>query len=72
MLSELFPTSIRGAGMGFSYNFGRALCAGAPWAVGALADSQGLGRALGLNSAFFLLAAVLMLALPETRSVELD
>ncbi|MBK5291745.1 MAG: MFS transporter [Acidobacteriia bacterium] len=72
MLAELFPTSLRGAGMGFSYNFGRALCAGAPWAVGALADSQGLGRALALNSAFFLLAAALMLALPETRRVELE
>ena len=72
MLSELFPTPLRGAGMGFTYNFGRALCAAAPWAVGALADAQGLGKALALNSAFFLLAALLMLALPETRRAELE
>ena len=72
LLAELYPTALRGAGQGFSYNFGRALSAFAPFAVGALADRSGLGAALGLNSAFFLLAAVLIFALPETRNVELQ
>jgi len=72
LLAELFPTSVRGAGQGFCYNFGRALSAFAPCAVGAMADRSGLGSALALNSGFFLLAAVLIFALPETRRVELN
>ena len=72
LLAELYPTALRGAGQGFSYNFGRALSAFAPFAVGALADESGLGAALALNSGFFLVAAVLIFALPETRRVRLE
>ncbi len=72
LLAELFPTAIRGFGQGFCYNFGRALSALAPFAVGALADRSGLGAALLLNSGFFLLAAVLIFTLPETRRKELE
>ncbi len=72
LLAELFPTALRGAGQGFCYNFGRALSAFAPYAVGAVADRTGLGAALGLNSGFFLLAALLIFTLPETRSVRLE
>ena len=72
LLAELYPTSIRGTGQGFTYNFGRALSALAPYAVGALADRSGLGAALALNSGFFLLAAVLIFTLPETRQVKLE
>jgi MFS family permease len=71
LLAELFPTAVRGIGQGFCYNFGRALSALAPYAVGRLADHSGLGPALALNSAFFLLAAVLIFTLPETRAVRL-
>jgi hypothetical protein len=39
--------------------------------VGAIADRHGLGSALALNSAFFLAAAVLIFALPETRRKQL-
>jgi MFS family permease len=72
MLAELFPTELRGAGQGLCYNSGRALCAAAPFAVGALADAHGLGAALALNSCFFVLAAALIFTLPETRRVELQ
>jgi MFS family permease len=72
MLAELFPTALRGSGQGFCYNSGRALCAGAPYAVGALADTRGLGAALMLNSCFFLLAAGMVFTLPETRSKRLE
>lgn len=71
MLAELYPTPIRGAGQGFAYNFGRGLSALAPFAVGAIADRSGLGLALGLNSAFFLIGAVLVYMLPETKNAEL-
>jgi MFS family permease len=71
MLAELYPTSLRGAGQGFVYNIGRGLSSMAPWVVGFFADRFGIGAALGLNSAFFLLGAALIFTLPETRQVEL-
>ncbi|HEV2691067.1 MAG TPA: MFS transporter, partial [Bryobacteraceae bacterium] len=45
MLAELYPTSIRGTAQGFVYNFGRAVSALAPFAVGAIADRKGIGAA---------------------------
>jgi MFS family permease len=67
MLAELFPSGIRGTAQGLCYNSGRAISAAAPFSVGALADVYGVGPALAITAAFFLLAAVLMLALPETK-----
>ena len=72
MLSEIYPTAIRGAGQGFAYNFGRGLSALSPYAVGALADRHGLGAALALNSSFFLMGSVLVFLLPETKNRELS
>jgi len=71
MLAELYPTAVRGAGQGFTYSVGRGLGALAPTAVGALADQYGLGASLAINSAFFLIGAVLVWSLPETGGVEL-
>jgi MFS family permease len=71
MLAELYPTSIRGTAQGFVYNFGRATSALAPFAVGAVADREGIGAALALNSAFFLIGSVLIFTLPETRNTKL-
>ncbi|MFN7937593.1 MAG: MFS transporter [Bryobacteraceae bacterium] len=67
MLAELFPAAVRGMGQGFAYNFGRLLSAAAPYFVGAAAESVGLGMALAGNAGFFVLAAVLIGWLPETR-----
>ncbi|NUO80923.1 MFS transporter [candidate division KSB1 bacterium] len=67
LLAELFPTSIRGVAQGFTYNVGRAFSALAPFTIGALADAWGIGSALVLTSAFFLLGAGLMKLLPETK-----
>jgi MFS family permease len=69
--SEIFPGEIRAAAMGFSYNVGRGLSAFAPFAVGALAIKHGIGPAFFLQSSAFLAAALLSLALPETRGREL-
>jgi MFS family permease len=72
MLAELYPTSVRGAGQGFTYNFGRGMSALAPYAVGYVAERAGLGLALALNSGFFLLGALLVFTLPETRDTHLE
>jgi len=69
--SEIFPGEIRAAAMGFSYNAGRGLSAFAPFAVGALAIKYGIGPAFFLQSGAFFAAALLSLALPETRGREL-
>jgi len=70
--SELFPGEIRAAAMGLSYNIGRGLSAVAPFAVGALAVRYGIGPAFFLQAGAFLMAALLALALPETRGLSLD
>jgi MFS family permease len=71
LLAELFPGSIRGTAQGFCYNAGRALSALAPITLGAVADKQGLAAALSLTVAFFVIAAVLVGFLPETKGREL-
>jgi MFS family permease len=72
MLSELYPTALRGAGLGFVYNIGRGMSSLAPWVVGFFADRYGIGSALALNSAFFVLGAMLIFTLPETKQAELN
>jgi MFS family permease len=64
--SEIFPTEIRAAAMGLSYNLGRGLSALAPCAVGTLALHFGIGPAFSLLAAAFFVAALLALLLPET------
>lgn len=71
MLSELFDTRVRATAQGFIYNSGRILGGLAPYTIGALATTRGLGPALALTSAFFVAGAVLMLTLPETRGRQL-
>lgn len=72
-LSELFPTRLRGSGLGFCYNFGRGLGALFPALVGALAASMSLAGAM---AAFAFAAYGLMFAaatvLPETRGKILE
>jgi MFS family permease len=71
MLAELFPTALRGAAQGIAYNVGRGASAAAPWVIGALADTRGIGPAFALTSACYVLGALLVLRLPETRGREL-
>lgn len=72
VLTELFPTSVRGAGQGFCYNFGRGIGAFFPTLVGILSASIPLGAAIGMfaaiSYAIVILAAV---SLPETRGTRL-
>jgi MFS family permease len=71
MLAELFPTRLRATAQGFCYNVGRLASAAAPLAIGAAAKTHGLGTAIAVNSLFFLVGAVLIWMLPETRGREL-
>src|SRR5437762_2693064 len=72
IVSELFPTEIRATAMGLTYNIGRGVSAAAPAVVGLLAARFGLGPALLLQAAAFFAAALLALALPETKGRRLD
>lgn len=72
MLSELFPTHVRGTAQGLVYNIGRAFSAFAPYTIGALADLHGIGTALTITSAFFFLGGIAIFLLPETRGQELQ
>src|SRR5438552_2643083 len=66
--AELFPTSFRASAMGLTYNFGRALSAGAPFAIGAIAARRVLSSAFWISALSLLVAWLLALALPETRN----
>ncbi len=72
LAAELFPTEIRATAMGLSYNIGRGFSAIAPFAVGWIATRHGLGSAFLLQAAAFFAAALLALALPETKGRTLD
>ena len=72
VLTELFPTSVRGAGQGFCYNFGRGIGAFFPTLVGLLSASVTLGTAIGIFAAIsYAIVIAAALALPETRGREL-
>ena len=70
--SELFPTEIRASAMGLTYNIGPGFSAIAPFVVGAIAKQYSFLAAFLLLAAAFLAAALLALALPETRGQTLD
>lgn len=72
IVSELFPTEIRATAMGTSYNIGRGVSAAAPFAIGALAHRFGLGPSFFFLAGAFFLAAVLAMALPETKGKQLE
>ena len=73
-IAELFPTSVRATGQGTSYNIGRMAGAIAPYTIGAVATLPGIGigLAMGVTSAFFLLAAGLIFTLPDRSGQALE
>jgi MFS family permease len=64
---EVYPTSIRAAAQGFTFNVGRLGSAFAPFIAGSLARSHGYGVAFGVTAVALLLAAVVWFWLPETK-----
>ena len=70
--TELFPTSLRGSGQGFAYNLGRGVGALFPSLVGYFSSHLGLGNAIAVFAvAAYLLMALSVLLLPETRGIDL-
>jgi MFS family permease len=70
--AELFPTRVRGTGMGFSYNFGRAVGALFPTLVGYLSSHIALETAIGIfTTGSYALVLLAIIALPETKGRDL-
>ena len=66
--SELYPTRIRGSGIGFCFNIGRAIGALFPTLVGLLSATMPLGEAIGtFTVAAYGLIIVAAALLPETN-----
>lgn len=71
-LSELFPTRVRGAAVGFVYNFGRGVSALAPYFIGTLAKTYGMGTSLMATAAFYAAGVLVVMLLPETKGKVLE
>ncbi|GCE24101.1 MFS transporter [Dictyobacter kobayashii] len=70
-LAELFPSRARGAGQGFSYNFGRGVGALFPTIIGYLSATIGLGGAISFGALGYGLCILALFFLPETKGKEL-
>ncbi len=70
--SEIFPTEVRARALGFTYNGARTVSAIAPYVIGRVGQTRGLGGAFVVCAAAFLLAAGAAATLPETRGKKLD
>lgn len=71
--AELFPTHVRGAGQGFSYNFGRGIGAIFPALVGYMSGRISLGHAIAVFAVTaYVLMTLAVVVLPETRGRELQ
>ncbi|HET6306926.1 MAG TPA: MFS transporter [Rhodopila sp.] len=72
VMTELFPTEVRGTGQGFCYNVGRGLAAFFPTLVGVASASMPLGAAIGVfAAAAYGLVIIATLLLPETSGQSL-
>jgi MFS family permease len=72
MGSEIFPTSLRARGLGFTYNGARTMSSVAPLVIGRVGQARGLGWAFCLCAAGYLLAALATTQLPETKGKALE
>jgi MFS family permease len=70
--SEMFPTRVRARALGFTYNGARTMSSVAPFVIGHVGETRGLGAAFYLCAAGFLLAALVATQLPETLGKKLE
>ena len=72
LFNELYPSDIRGTGVGFCYNFGRIASAMFPALVGYMSKSMPLGDAIGIDAAIaYGVAMLTVMLLPETSGTQL-
>jgi MFS family permease len=67
LIAELYPTSVRAAATGFTFNIGRVGSALAPLLIASFAERSGFGVAFATTSAALLLGALTWFWIPETR-----
>lgn len=73
LFNELYPADVRGAGVGFCYNFGRVVSSVFPFMVGHMSESMSLGSAIGIDAGIaYGVAVMAAMLLPETRGRSLD
>ncbi len=66
-IAELYPTAVRAAATGFTFNIGRVASALAPFLIGSLAQTRGFGVAFATASAALVLGALTWVYIPETK-----
>jgi MFS family permease len=71
LLAELFPSQVRAAAMGATYNLARSVQLGAPILVGYVVSIHGMAGGLTVPLCLALLTGSWVWALPETRGIEL-
>jgi len=72
VLNELYPTRLRGSGLGFCYNVGRGVAGLAPFAVGGSIAAFGIAHSIGIYvSVAWILVLLAAALLRETRGMEL-
>jgi MFS family permease len=70
--SEIFPTRVRARALGFTYNGARTMSSIAPYVIGRVGETRGLGWAFYLCGAAFLMSMLAATQLPETRGKVLE
>jgi MFS family permease len=73
-LNEMFPTRVRGAGVGFTYNAGRAIGGLFPFAVGAVTAMTSLSNAISIFAliSYGIVFLTALLILRESRGITLE
>lgn len=72
-LPEMFPSTLRGAGSGFAFSFGRILGAAGPTLIGALSAATGsMPLAISLLSAIYIVGLPFIFLAPETANKALE
>ena len=70
--SEIFPTRVRARALGFTYNGARTMSAVAPYVIGRIGQTKGLGPAFYVCATAFLLSSIMATQLPETKGKALE
>jgi len=66
-IAELYPTTVRAAATGFTFNIGRVASALAPTLIGSLAQTRGFGVAFATAAFALVLGALTWIYIPETK-----